>query len=377
MPKDTILHSTPVNARTRAVILYRNTNAEAGLPVYDTEPKRRQAPWPMSLRPSAASSVLYRDDAANVIVLDLPLSIEEAQVPAGETQTRRLVSSEPALTPFEAPEPRDGVLAVCAGSTASQIADLMTAAAVNSALDHLCHAYDGTYCLPRVTEAARAKRSELYIPPKAQYLQGTIQDMRDQFLQSAPKFDLILMDPPWPNRSARRNKQSYQTASTIGEIRDLLEQIPVPVHLAPDGLVAVWITNKPAVFDLMTGPVAGLFSQWGLELAAEWTWLKCTASGEPLLPLDSHWRKPWEKLLIAKRRGSPTPSTLRHCVLLAVPDIHSRKPSVKGLFDQVFGRAYTGLEVFARTLTAGWWSWGNEVLQFQQSECWIIPTDAA
>lgn len=328
----------------------------------------------MCLKPSLASSVLYRDDDANVIVLDLPRSIEEAQVAVRGTQSRRLISSEPALTPFDVPEPRDGVLVASERSCASQIADLMTAAAVESALNILNHGYDGPYCLPRVVEAAGANEDELHIPPGAHYLHGTIQETREQFLRSAPKFDVIVMDPPWPNRSARRNKGSYQTASTVDEIRYLLEQIPVPAHLSPDGLVAVWITNKPAVFDLMTGP-NGLFAQWGLEVAAEWTWLKCTASGEPVLPLHSHWRKPWEKILIAKRRGSSPPSSLRHSVILAVPDVHSRKPSVKGLFDQVFGSAYSGLEVFARTLTAGWWSWGNEVLYFQQSESWISQAD--
>jgi N6-adenosine-specific RNA methylase IME4 len=67
-------------------------------------------------------------------------------------------------------------------------------------------------------------------------------------------------------------------------------------------------------------------------------------------------------------------------VIAAVPDLHSRKPNLKSIFEKVFfsnessQQSYTALEVFARNLTAGWWACGNEVLKFNARECWVDET---
>jgi N6-adenosine-specific RNA methylase IME4 len=152
-------------------------------------------------------------------------------------------------------------------------------------------------------------------------------------------------------------------------MRQLLSLIPVSQHLDHSGVVAVWVTNKPVVLDFLTSP-GGQFAAWGLEVAAEWTWCKLTTHGEPIYPVDSSWRKPWEKLLIAKRVGAPVPSGLASKMIFSVPDLHSRKPNLRGLFLGILGPSFSGLEVFARHLTAGWWSWGDEVLRFQESRQW-------
>lgn len=210
------------------------------------------------------------------------------------------------------------------------------------------------------------------IPPDASYLHGTIAAQRDQLLKLAPTFDLILVDPPWPNRSARRKRNNYNVASTLSDLRQTLSLLPIAAHLAPDGLVAIWITNKPSIVELLTSPRDGLFAEWGLELIDEWTWLKVTTTGEPIVDVESRWRKPWERLLIARRRGSSkTVPGARNKVILSVPDVHSRKPCLRGLFEDAFPDGYRGLEVFARNLTAGWWSWGDEVLKFQAAKYWV------
>jgi N6-adenosine-specific RNA methylase IME4 len=92
--------------------------------------------------------------------------------------------------------------------------------------------------------------------------------------------------------------------------------------------------------------------------------------------MGSEWRKPWEKLIIAKRAGAATPPGLKSKTIIAVPDLHSRKPSVQRLFAECLPPQYLGLEVFARNLTAGWWSWGDDVLKFQQNVHWTLPDDA-
>ncbi|KAL7946476.1 MT-A70 domain-containing protein [Trichoderma barbatum] len=339
---------------------------------------------------SPPSSILFQSNNGNstsLVLLDIPRSLEEAQVPPGHHPPARIVSGTPPHDPFITPEPRNGASAANSPSAGARIAELMAAATAQSALDELGSGYSGPFSLDRACRPAEEMvskavdvdagvessetSSQVRIPPEAKYLHGSISDMRQAFIDTAPQFRLIVLDPPWPNRSVRRKKSgSYSTASNLSEIQHLLSSIPVLSHLTPDGLVVVWITNKSSVYDLVTSS-RGLFASWGLELVTQWTWLKITSSGEPIFDMESTWRKPWETLLIAKRIGAKAPSTLKPRVIVAVPDVHSRKPNLRGLFEDVLGRDYAALEVFARNLTSGWWSWGDQVLHFQGTEHWI------
>lgn len=343
-----------------------------------------------------SQSILFRNEDPSVVLIDGPKSIEDAQFlsPVGEPEsgkTRRLISSKPPEEPFETPEPKQPALNPSMGAA---LAELTAAAAIENALNVLHDLYSGPWCLPRIHAAQgedakgngrdRKRKAEdvdvhqdvlsdAVIPEEAVCLHGTISSERSRFLKEAPKFDLIVMDPPWPNRSVRRKKGSYYTANDLDDMRQTLSLIPIASHLTNEALVAVWITNKASVLELLTSP-KGLFAEWGLELVAEWTWLKVTTAGEPIVSVDSTWRKPWERLLIAKRRGAELtklPSQGR--VIVSVPDLHSRKPNLRPLFEDILPPGYKALEIFARNLTAGWWSWGDEVLKFQQPEHWVEP----
>lgn len=215
-----------------------------------------------------------------------------------------------------------------------------------------------------------ANEERAVIPPGSTFLQADISETLSIFRERGPKFDIIVLDPPWPNRSARR-KQSYSISYENIEIRSLLSSIPLYDHLADDGHVAVWITNKPSFREMILGE-RGLFDEWGVQLVEEWIWLKVTSNGEPICALDSMWRKPYEVLLVG-RRGVKDGRAVKRRVIVGVPDLHSRKPNLKTLFENMMGKEdgrYEALEIFARNLTAGWWSWGNEVLKFQTSEHW-------
>ncbi|GKU13001.1 unnamed protein product [Fusarium langsethiae] len=325
---------------------------------------------------SHRSSVLFESPDKSLIILDIPTTLEESQVLPSQIPRRRIVSAEPPATPYPTPEPRHhgGGDHSAVASPAAQLAELMTAATVSSALEDLnsSYSYSGPFHRDRLTQPQPPPAVSVLpplLPDKAEPLHGSIEALRDSFHSSAPEFGLVVLDPPWPNRSVRRKKDKYATVSNLTKMNNLLLQIPLPAHLTPDGLVAVWITNKRSIHDFLTSPT-GLFDTWGLELVTEWTWLKVAASGEPLYDIESTWRKPWEKLIIAKRIGSKKPDALKPKVIVAVPDVHSRKPNLRDLFQDVLGKECLGLEIFARNLTAGWWSWGNETLRFQQPEHW-------
>lgn len=332
--------------------------------------------------PRAESCILFHDENKSIILLDIPRSLEEAQVLTHQTPTRHLLSAEPISSPFPVPEPRDADVRHHAQSPSALLADLMTGSAVSRALETLESSYAGPFHLPRrTTKQNQTQQKQLeshgdpasyWFPENSNFIHGTIKEKRDEFISKAPLFDLIVLDPPWPNRSAKRKRGGYRTTQGVDDTRRLMSQIPVGAHLASDGLVAVWVTNKPSLLELLTAPTNGILAEWGLEVAAEWIWLKITAAGEPLYDLESTWRKPWERLIVARRVGSRVKVPSQR-VVVAVPDLHSRKPNLRRLFDDLLGPGFRGLEVFARNLTAGWWSWGDSVLDFQRRDCWVAP----
>jgi N6-adenosine-specific RNA methylase IME4 len=188
-------------------------------------------------------------------------------------------------------------------------------------------------------------------------------------------FDLVLLDPPWPNRSAKR-KGAYEQIGGMPYLKKLLLKMDMDNYLEHNALVGIWITNKPALREHVLGP-GGLFETWNVGLVEEWIWIKTTTKGEPMFDVDDAMRKPYEVLLLG--RASPNSwttmvnvATPRKRVVAAVPDVHSRKPCLKELLEPYMPDPsdYNALEVFARYLVTGWTSWGNEVLKYNSDIYW-------
>jgi N6-adenosine-specific RNA methylase IME4 len=339
------------------------------------------------------SCVLYQNSTSDVTLLDIPRSIEQAQ---GAFPNRFISSS-----PMEQPKRGQGrhgpwLLPRIIEEDPRQIASERkrkrldpterSSSSYSSAQQeqHTEHKpvdvgdapngtifYHNSYstCLNMVVRNDHAK-----IPPRSTVLQGSIASTLEIFTSTAPPFDFIVLDPPWPNRSARR-KKSYGIAYGMNDIKTLLSLLPIQPSLSKEGFVAVWVTNKTAFRDMLLEK-GGFFENWGIRLFEEWIWLKITSGGEPICPLNSKWRKPYEVLLIGRRivnEDMTEGPEVKRRVLIAVPDLHSRKPNIGSLIEQVTGRVegtYEALEIFARNLTAGWWGWGDEALKFQMSKNW-------
>ncbi len=203
---------------------------------------------------------------------------------------------------------------------------------------------------------------------------ASLRDITNEFALRR-HFDLVLLDPPWPNRSAKRKKGTYEQVGGMPRIIKLLLKMDIDSYLEHNALVGIWITNKDSLRDHVLGP-GGLFDAWNVVLIEEWIWIKTTSKGEPMLDIDDPMRKPYEVLLLA--RAAPTswttmqPPPVKRRVIAAVPDVHSRKPCLKALFEayMTLPSDYRALEVFARHLVTGWTSWGNEVLLYQHDRYW-------
>ncbi|CAL5875028.1 uncharacterized protein PFLUO_LOCUS9331 [Penicillium psychrofluorescens] len=263
---------------------------------------------------------------------------------------------------------------------------------------------------------SQASETRTYIvPPKSSFVLCTLPLSDPEISPPIPglpedhRFNLVLLDPPWPNRSVRRSGH-YNTHPYFGmeQLTQRLEDIlrahsyvhsdivctnTVPDHhlsaaaQSRQSLAAIWVTNsersRKAAYDSLRSA--------GFCVCEEWIWIKTTTDGQPISTLDGLWRRPYEILIIGRMPTGNEVEDMANTaiirrVIAAVPDLHSRKPNLKAIFEEVFFTSdssdkynftivpYSALEVFARNLTAGWWACGDEAIKFSASQCWTdIP----
>ncbi|XP_036378084.1 N(6)-adenine-specific methyltransferase METTL4 [Megalops cyprinoides] len=204
------------------------------------------------------------------------------------------------------------------------------------------------------------------LPPHCSFLLSDITRMQP-LVNYGKKFDAIVLDPPWENKSVKRSRRySFLPSSQ-------LRRLPVPLLSAPGCVVATWVTNRQKHLRFVK---EDLYPHWGVEVLAEWLWVKITRSGEFVFPLDSPHKKPYEVLVLGRYRGSKDhsvsdwtksePALPDKRLLVSIPSLlHSQKPSLSEVLKEYLGPGTERLELFARNLQPGWTSWGNEVIKFQ------------
>ncbi|XP_072267460.1 N(6)-adenine-specific methyltransferase METTL4 [Pyxicephalus adspersus] len=206
------------------------------------------------------------------------------------------------------------------------------------------------------------------IPPKTSFLLSDISCMEP--LLHYKKYGVIVIDPPWENKSVKRSKRyNYLSTSEI-------KQLPIPDLAAQNCLVITWVTNRQKHLRFVKEE---LYPHWSIRTLAEWHWVKITQSGDFVFPMESAHKKPYEILVL----GCLSNSTARepdldlcpipqHKVIVSVPcNLHSHKPPLSEVLKKYVKPDVECLELFARNLQPGWTSWGNEVLKFQHMDYFI------
>ncbi|XP_010288105.1 PREDICTED: methyltransferase-like protein 4, partial [Phaethon lepturus] len=164
------------------------------------------------------------------------------------------------------------------------------------------------------------------VPPKSSFLLSDISCLQP-LLNYKKKYDVIVLDPPWENKSVKRsNRYSHLSSWQI-------RQIPVPALAAPNCLVVTWVTNRQKHLRFVKDE---LYPHWSVKTLAEWHWVKITRAGEFVLPLDSLHKKPYEVLVLGRVQGDvkealrksedvvPIPE---HKLIVSIPcSLHSHKP---------------------------------------------------
>lgn len=190
-----------------------------------------------------------------------------------------------------------------------------------------------------------------------------VADVRNILSITETRYDVVLLDPPWKNKSVKR-KKGYMTLTN-----DDLLCIPVPQLTKPGSLVIVWATNNENQISFVREK---LFEAWNVKYCVTWYWAKITQKGTLIHPIDSHQKKPYENIVFGRVHYDENlfegdfDVLEPNKVIVSVPSsIHSHKPPLSEILKPYIPEDAKCLELFARYLLPGWTSCGNEVLKLQ------------
>lgn len=135
----------------------------------------------------------------------------------------------------------------------------------------------------------KIEAEDYVFPRNSHFYCHDVRDLASKKVRMDKKFDLVLMDPPWWNKSVRRRKKSssdgwntFLCPPLVPLVRlvrsryDMMynqEVVDIPVRdlLKPDGVVAVWCTTSSSCLDSILNE---MFPAWGVVFRAKWYWIK-------------------------------------------------------------------------------------------------------
>ncbi|XP_072979047.1 methyltransferase-like protein 2 isoform X2 [Typha angustifolia] len=191
-----------------------------------------------------------------------------------------------------------------------------------------------------------------------------------------PLFNNLISNEANDDAEAKFQSSRYilpsRSCFQMSDLRQVRDLIPELAH-TEGALVALWMTNREKLRIFVEKE---LFPAWGVTDAAIFYWMKVKPDGSLICDLDSFHHRPYECLLLGYVNVNvdseclATHKCLRSIqVIVSVPGAHSRKPPLgKLLLEHIPGpKPAKCIELFAREMVAGWTSWGNEPLHFQDS----------
>ncbi|KAG5268434.1 hypothetical protein AALO_G00212550 [Alosa alosa] len=294
--------------------------------------------------------LLVQEGAGSLVEAGKSLGYLTGAVPEGATQTIPQDCHLAAMCDMAKSLPVDGSVALQSICRDEEL-DLFSRITENS-FDHSC--------------AVTLMGERYLLPARCRFLLSDI-TRTQPLLNCGEKFDLIVLDPPWENKSVKRSSRYSFLPSTQ------LKQLPVNLISSPECLVVTWVTNRPRHQRFVKEE---LYPHWGVKPLAEWLWVKVTQAGDFVFPLDSPHKKPYEVLVLGRYHcdknvttstfsKSETPLPDQRLIVSVPSTLHSQKPSLSAVLKPYISPNPKCLEMFARSLHSDWTSWGNEVLKFQ------------
>ncbi|KKL77729.1 hypothetical protein LCGC14_2031990 [marine sediment metagenome] len=168
------------------------------------------------------------------------------------------------------------------------------------------------------------------------------------------KYSIIYADPPWKYfAGGNKNQSIYYKGMEIEEIKNL------PINsLANDNCILfLWVT-----FPILKEAFE-VIESWGFDYSTcGFNWVKKNKSGEGWFFGLGNWTRSNSELCLIATKGKPIRQSASVSQIIDTPrEEHSKKPDiVRDKIVELVGDL-PRIELFARSKTKGWDTWGNEV----------------
>ncbi|KAJ3673988.1 hypothetical protein LUZ60_005980 [Juncus effusus] len=216
---------------------------------------------------------------------------------------------------------------------------------------------------------AEFQNRKYILPQRCNFLMSDLKQVHKLIPEKSNEgFNLIVIDPPWENASARQ-KSKYPTLPNKHFL-----YLPIKKLAHSNGaLVALWVTNREKFQDFVFDE---LFPFWGVTNVVHFYWLKVKKDRSLIGDLDLFHHRPYECLLLGYVNVDSNSDHVKSFkqlkesqVIISIPGTYSRKPPLAKILEQYIPgkNPIKCVELFARELIAGWTSWGNEPLHFHDS----------
>lgn len=201
---------------------------------------------------------------------------------------------------------------------------------------------------PELKQAeARQLSATLDAPPLPPETHPTCtSDDLDALQAESTQFGTIYADPPWQygNQATRASTGNHYETLPVDDICAL----PIGELAAENSHLHLWTTNA------FLEDAFRVIRAWGFEYKSCFLWVK------PTIGIGNYWRVSHEFLLLGIRGSCPFLDRAQRSWLQCGRGAHSSKPEqVRDAIEKV--SPGPRLELFARRVSPGWTSWGNEI----------------
>ena len=186
-------------------------------------------------------------------------------------------------------------------------------------------------------------------------------DLSDVFKEfNGRKFDVIYADPPWAFNSKKTGGSMKSGASHKYDVMSIndLKSLPVDAISSDNCLLVMWWVGA------MPQEAIDLVGSWGFKLKSMngFVWNKLTVNYLPFFGMGYYTRAGSESAIIAVKGKPDIKSRSVRAVISAKVGAHSEKPDAfRKAIIELMGEECAKVELFARRLSDGFESWGNEV----------------
>jgi len=172
------------------------------------------------------------------------------------------------------------------------------------------------------------------------------------------KFKTILIDPPWPSPSGRRDVdcKSHDSQSFFKVTLDDLLKFPLGDLADIQAHVYIWVMN---VYKFEATAIE-MMAKAGFKFTNRIIWVKTTQAGKVSMALGSYYRLSYEQLFFGVKGGLKAGSHSLPNVIMAPRQGLAVKPDKSYEFINSMSPS-PRLEVFARRQMPGWEVWGNQI----------------